>query len=128
MKIDKKNPNPGVWFDHEGDEKFSLRLRIPIGRAHREIMAQVTTSEDKEVNGKIEKNKITDTELLEALLIDYCIADWKGFTDDKGKLKCTLENKKFLINEVPVVAAFYLRSINKLQDMLTRRAGEAEKN
>lgn len=131
MEIDRENPDKGVWFHNKQekpDDSFSLRLRFPPVDKAKWIISQASVTEEVERDGEIVKETKQDSEKLNDLWLDYAIAEWNGFTENKLPLSCTLENKKFVVNEINSVRIFYLESMDKLQVMLQLKKERTVKN
>lgn len=52
----------------------------------------------------------------------YCLADWKGITEEDGKtkFKCTKENKEYIYNYYIETREFVFGEIKKQQDELEK--------
>ncbi len=122
MKIDFKNPNPVTRFYIDEKNKKDCGwadLRIPSNDEQERIDKATVTKKEKFKRGqRFEVEKVDETQ-RNRLLWDCMIPKFGNFTDQDGKeIKCTTDNKYFLMNEVVVFAAFVGRSIETLADDL----------
>ena len=97
MIIKKKNMN-GKWCKFEGKVEFLIK---PF---------------------KFSKFKMEDVSkgLKEKFI--YCIADWKGITeeDDKTEFKCTVANKEHIYDYYDKVREFVFKHIQGIQEDLEK--------
>jgi hypothetical protein len=131
VEVNRENPDKGIWFHNnqeKPDDSFSLRLRFPSASKGKWIISQASVTEDVESDGEIVQETKHDNEKLNDLLLDHAIAEWKGFTENKAPMPCTLENKKFIITEINSVRIFYLECMDKLQVMLQLKKERTAKN
>lgn len=100
MKFNLKDPNPGAWFDLvEGKpEEGRICLRQLNHDAARALEKQTTKRQVEYKKGQRFEYTDSDPDLYTELLWDYCILDWQGIEDEKGKpIPCTRENKVVLM-------------------------------
>ena len=111
MQIKFKAPNEGLFFHWPGaknsKDKGGITVRALNVKTLAEINKAITTTEEEVQGAKIVSRDVIDKDLREAMIVDYCIIDWTGLTDEEGKdLPCTKANKLKLMREHPVFPDF----------------------
>ena len=129
MKISRKNPNPGTWFDIE-EGGGSVCLRITNQGALREIRKQcVTKKVVYKKNGRWPVEEVDDV-MFNRLLWQHSIVDWKGIydADTNEEIKCTDDNKVWLCENSVQFLAFLSEKIDDLSAEIFSEEEEKEKN
>ena len=71
----------------------------------------------------------TDDELSFEMLHDYCVVDWEGIEDEKGKaIECTKENKVALLSKSPLFLQLVSDCLKQLNEQMEERREQAQKN
>lgn len=128
MKFDLDNLNPGVWFEYD-DKSFSVEVRVCAGIDLERIFKM---TEKKRVeykrNSRFEVFDI-DNEKRDKLMWDFCVLNWKGIQDGKGKeLACTIKNKIKLMKGSVLFASFIGDCLEKLSADSALIQKDREKN
>ena len=117
------------WWDGD-QEKMWIELASITDEERAEIAAQCTkTHIDFPINpktGKLQRleSKTTDDAAIVDLLLDRMLVDWGNFNvDGRDEFPCTLENKKFLIENVDGFAKFYSESVRSFMDDIIQQYG-----
>ena len=126
MKIDTKNPNPGVWFSF-GDAEVCIRL-FPASERER-VMSKCSKKKEYFKAGRKIVEEVINEELFSELLWDYCIINWKNITDQDGnEFPCSKENKIFIMKESPRFSNFIADCLEKLNEADITEKERIEKN
>jgi hypothetical protein len=122
MKIDLKNPNPGVtfYFDESDKKGGGITLRILSG-AKLEAITNQCRQKRVEVKGSpptrfeyLDFKKNGEDKEFE-LTWDYCLMSWHEVIDESGKaIDCTPENKVMLMRESPMFSSFVMDCVRKV--------------
>ncbi len=134
MKLNLKDPNPGIWFPWPWNKKKTaagggVTLRGLTLRKRREIDVETVTAETKYIGGEVYNDRTIDEEKRARMVNDYCIVDWTGLTDQDGnEIPCTTEMKELIFLDFPELAGFLALSVKQADAIMIKRMGEAEKN
>ena len=130
MEISRENP--GTFFPWPGETAESgngIVLRVMNGEALRKLDEETSEERNVVVDGELHRTRVvTDAEKRERLRLDYCIVDWTGLTEDGEEIPCTAETKVDVVRKSPVLARFVGECLEKLNDMIDKRAGIVRKN
>jgi hypothetical protein len=130
MKIDLKNPNPGVtfYFDESDKKEGHIVLRVLNGAKLEKI-----TNQCRQKRVEVKGSPPTRFEYLDfkkngedkefEMTWDYCIMSWEKVIDGDGKdIPCSPESKVNLMRESPMFSSFVMDCVrkvnisNKIQD------------
>lgn len=131
MRFNLEELNPGVWIalDEDHPEQGKLCLRVANGEALDEIKKKTHKKRVEIRRGQRFEVEEVNEALYDELLWDYCIVDWEGILDAKGKpIPCTRENKVRLLRGSPLFLQLYIDCIGRLDEYRKQALEEEEKN
>jgi hypothetical protein len=86
MKVDSKVLDEGIWIDSEEFDGVSWRVRgtdTPgYQRALRNRLEEEAVKNPDSLNGV---NLIAGMRITNALVVEYCLVDWRGIDNDEGE-------------------------------------------
>ena len=121
--------NPGTEFTFPDGGKITLRLCA--GDDLKEIKKQTTKNKIEYKNGTRIPYTVTDENLENRLLWDFCIVGWENLFSDAEKTKlipCTTENKILLMGKSIKFSRFVSDCLEQLASIEKDEAEQIEKN
>lgn len=104
LKLTKKTvTGEGRWFEYA--EGLEIKIRPLTGEIMKEVRKPAVKIKMEVLPGsrKMAPVETVDDNLLNDLLADYLIEDFKGIGGDDGQaLPLTLDSKKLILDEIPL--------------------------
>lgn len=125
------DPNPGIWFKFNPDDPESgeISLRPQNAEQRNKTRRKAIKNRVEYKHGQRYEVQDVDDDLFSELIWDYSIADWSGLVDDKGKqIKCTTENKVFLMRNHVGFARFVSEKLEEISEGYADRLEIENKN
>ena len=118
-KLSMSNPNPGIWFKFDETDPQSGEVGVrPLTPAERDKIRKKAIKKRVEYK-KGQRFEVEDVneDLFSELLWDYSITGWTDLEDDDGReIKCSNENKVFLMRNHVGFARFVAEKMEQLSE------------
>ncbi len=125
--FDISDLNPGMWFEFEGGSRVCLR--ICAGDDLREIRKQSTKKKVEYRSGQRISYTITDDDLENKLLWDFCIVNWENFFDaNNTPIHCNTDTKSLLMGKSIKFGRFVSECLETLTTVEEESKEKSEKN
>jgi len=122
-----ENLNPGLWFEFENGGRVCLR--ICAGDDLRVIKKQSTKNKIEYRSGQRISYTVTDEDLENSLLWDFCIVNWENFFDaNKNPIPCTPDTKNLLMGKSIKFSRFISECLETLTAVEKDSEEKSEKN
>ena len=136
MQIDTGNPNPGVTFYFDENDKEGGHIIVRVLNAEK---LQEITNRCRQKRVEVKGSPPTRFEYLDykkggedkefELTWDYCIIDWSQVIDkNKKEIPCTSENKVHLMKQSPQVSGFVMDCVAKVNAAMRLKEEDLEGN
>ena len=99
--------------------------------SNKDLLSAINKKATKQKWDKRARQMVTETddELSFEMLHDYCVVDWEGIEDEKGKaIECTKENKVALLSKSPLFLQLVSDCLKQLNEQMEERREQAQKN
>lgn len=130
LKIKKKAQYEATFYWDGDTDKMWIKLVVPTVEEVKAINEECTKSvvdfqPNPRKGNRMERidSSIVDEDKRSDMILDVTLVEWGNFDVNGKKLDCTLENKKFLIEQAEGFSEFYVQSSMTLTADYVKRFG-----
>ena len=91
--LEFKTSTEGVWKTYPADKSVEIKIRPLTKSVLRKLTKKATVTKMVREGRKMVEQEDTDNIMLDGLITDHIVEDWKGINDDGQKKEVTYEGK-----------------------------------